>query len=42
MLLIMPQNTARSTAFAGSLCTVDESKFITAHELAPDAGVTEF
>jgi enoyl-[acyl-carrier-protein] reductase (NADH) len=33
-----PEDVADSVLFLAS----DESKFITAHEIAPDAGVTEF
>ena len=33
-----PEDVADTVLFLAS----DESKFITAHELAPDAGVTEF
>jgi NAD(P)-dependent dehydrogenase (short-subunit alcohol dehydrogenase family) len=36
--ITQPEDVADTVLFLAS----DESKFVTAHELAPDAGVTEF
>ncbi len=36
--IVQPEDVADTVLFLAS----DESKYITAHELAPDAGVTEY